>query len=59
MSFTSLSWASRENLDIVKVLKGFDSTGFLICIPMLEEWKCGEEIDVIDGWTFQASSYLV
>jgi len=30
-------------------------TGFLICVPMLEEWSNeGEgQVDDLDGWTFQ------
>jgi hypothetical protein len=28
-------------------------TGFLICVPMLEEWSDGGQIDDLDGWTFQ------
>jgi hypothetical protein len=27
--------------------------GFLICVPMLEEWKTPEGIKVVDGWGFQ------
>ncbi|KAG5735367.1 Prohibitin-2 [Termitomyces sp. T112] len=34
----------------------FPQLGFLICIPMLEEWKTEVGIQVIDGWTFQFSS---
>ena len=22
-------------------------------MPMLEEWRCGDGIEVLDGWTFQ------
>ncbi|KAJ6559109.1 DNA mismatch repair protein MutS [Mycena vulgaris] len=31
----------------------FPQLGFLICVPMLEEWKTPEGIKVIDGWSFQ------
>ena len=24
-------------------------------MPMLEEWRCGDGIEVLDGWTFQVS----
>ncbi|KAJ6605673.1 DNA mismatch repair protein MutS [Mycena sp. CBHHK59/15] len=33
----------------------FPQLGFLICVPMLEEWKTPEGIKVIDGWSFQVS----
>jgi hypothetical protein len=33
-------------------------SGFLICVPMLEEWKTPEGIKVIDGWSFQVRSLL-
>ncbi|KAH7915490.1 DNA mismatch repair protein MutS [Hygrophoropsis aurantiaca] len=32
----------------------FPQLGFLICIPMLDEWKTGEGITVLEGWTFQS-----
>jgi hypothetical protein len=35
-----------------------NATGFLVCVPMLEEWKSGDGIQVIDGWTFQVSFYF-
>jgi hypothetical protein len=31
-------------------------TGFLICTPMLEEWRNRGSIEVHDGWVFQVSS---
>ncbi|KAJ7134704.1 DNA mismatch repair protein MutS [Mycena epipterygia] len=34
----------------------FPQLGFLICVPMLEEWKTPEGIKIIDGWSFQFSS---
>ncbi|KAI0052711.1 hypothetical protein FA95DRAFT_1664395 [Auriscalpium vulgare] len=34
----------------------FPQLGFLVCVPMLEEWKSGDGIQVLDGWTFQASA---
>ncbi|KAA1469886.1 hypothetical protein DENSPDRAFT_649174 [Dentipellis sp. KUC8613] len=34
----------------------FPQLGFLVCVPMLEEWKSDEGIRVLDGWTFQFSS---
>lgn len=34
----------------------FPQLGFLICIPMLEQWKNNEEITEIEGWSFQFSS---
>ncbi|KAJ7147040.1 DNA mismatch repair protein MutS [Mycena crocata] len=34
----------------------FPQLGFLICVPMLEEWKTPEGIQVIDGWSFQVRS---
>ncbi|KAI9508899.1 DNA mismatch repair protein MutS [Russula earlei] len=29
---------------------------FLVCVPMLEEWRSGDGIEVLDGWTFQHTS---
>ncbi|KAI0789758.1 DNA mismatch repair protein MutS [Abortiporus biennis] len=34
----------------------FPQLGYLICVPMLEEWKTDAGITVLDGWTFQFSS---
>ncbi|KAI9451401.1 DNA mismatch repair protein MutS [Russula earlei] len=34
----------------------FPQLGFLVCVPMLEEWRSGDGIEVLDGWTFQFSS---
>ncbi|GLB38388.1 putative ATPase domain of DNA mismatch repair MUTS family protein [Lyophyllum shimeji] len=34
----------------------FPQLGFLICVPMLEEWQTESGIQVIDGWSFQFSS---
>ncbi|KAH9980113.1 DNA mismatch repair protein MutS [Lactifluus volemus] len=34
----------------------FPQLGFLICVPMLEEWRSGDGIEVLDGWTFHFSS---
>ncbi|KAG6837182.1 hypothetical protein H0H93_013409 [Arthromyces matolae] len=36
----------------------FPQLGFLICIPMLEEWKTEIGVQVIDGWTFQGACLL-
>ncbi|KAH7919581.1 hypothetical protein BV22DRAFT_1108014 [Leucogyrophana mollusca] len=33
----------------------FPQLGFLICVPMLEEWKTEDGITVLDGWTFQVA----
>ncbi|KAI0260251.1 DNA mismatch repair protein MutS [Gloeopeniophorella convolvens] len=33
----------------------FPQLGFLICVPMLEEWRSGDGIEVLEGWTFQWS----
>jgi hypothetical protein len=33
-------------------------TGFLVCVPMLEEWKSGDGIEVLDGWTFQVYYFI-
>lgn len=30
--------------------------GYLICVPMLEEWKNDIGIEGLDGWTFQVST---
>ncbi|KIM89101.1 hypothetical protein PILCRDRAFT_211886 [Piloderma croceum F 1598] len=34
----------------------FPQLGFLICVPMLDEWKGDDGIQVLDGWSFQFSS---
>ncbi|EMD39519.1 hypothetical protein CERSUDRAFT_111843 [Gelatoporia subvermispora B] len=34
----------------------FPQLGFLICIPMLDEWKGDEGITILEGWIFQFSS---
>ncbi|PAV17141.1 dna mismatch repair msh5 [Pyrrhoderma noxium] len=34
----------------------FPQLGFLICVPMREEWATEQGIDVLDGWFFQFSS---
>ncbi|KAL6304396.1 DNA mismatch repair protein MutS [Sparassis latifolia] len=31
----------------------FPQLGFLVCVPMLEEWKTEQGITVLDGWSFQ------
>jgi len=31
------------------------SAGYLICVPMLDEWRTEEGIQPLDGWTFQVS----
>ncbi|KAG2129489.1 DNA mismatch repair protein MutS [Suillus clintonianus] len=40
-----------ESLNVVY----FPQLGFLICIPMQEEWRSEEGIKVLDGWGFQVS----
>ncbi|KZV73807.1 hypothetical protein PENSPDRAFT_648571 [Peniophora sp. CONT] len=34
----------------------FPQLGYLICVPMLDEWKTESGIKVLEGWTFQFSS---
>ncbi|KAI5896843.1 uncharacterized protein SCHCODRAFT_02725125 [Schizophyllum commune H4-8] len=41
-----------ESLNVVY----FPQLGFLVCVPMLEDWKDEQGIQVMDGWTFQFSS---
>ncbi|KAI9464933.1 DNA mismatch repair protein MutS [Lactarius psammicola] len=36
----------------------FPQLGFLVCVPMLEEWRSGDGIEVLDGWTFQVYYFL-
>lgn len=33
----------------------FPQLGFLITVPMLEEWTSGAGIKVLEGWSFQVS----
>jgi len=33
------------------------SSGFLICVPMLDEWRMEGGIQPLDGWTFQVSRW--
>ncbi|KAG2033757.1 muts domain V-domain-containing protein [Suillus americanus] len=37
-------------------IQWFPSAGFLICVPMQEEWRSEEGIKVLNGWSFQFSS---
>lgn len=32
-------------------------SGFLICVPMLDEWRTDEGVHALDDWTFQAQSF--
>ncbi|KAF9221022.1 hypothetical protein BS17DRAFT_713109 [Gyrodon lividus] len=41
-----------ESLNVVY----FPQLGFLITVPMLEEWESEAGIQVLDGWSFQATS---
>ncbi|KAJ7212032.1 muts domain V-domain-containing protein [Mycena pura] len=34
----------------------FPQLGFLICVPMSEEWRNPQDFKVLDGWSFQFSS---
>ncbi|KAG7088348.1 hypothetical protein E1B28_012352 [Marasmius oreades] len=34
----------------------FPQLGFLICVPLREEWQSEEDIKTMNGWTFQFSS---
>lgn len=34
-------------------------TGFLICVPMLEEWSDGGQVNHFDGWTFQVRDVTI
>ncbi|KAF8194135.1 hypothetical protein BJ912DRAFT_924219 [Pholiota molesta] len=34
----------------------FPQLGYLICVPMLEEWRTEAGIEPLEGWTFQFSS---
>ncbi|KIM43410.1 hypothetical protein M413DRAFT_436269 [Hebeloma cylindrosporum] len=34
----------------------FPQLGYLICVPMLDEWKNDQGIQGLDGWTFQVRS---
>ncbi|KAF9476534.1 hypothetical protein BDN70DRAFT_863087 [Pholiota conissans] len=34
----------------------FPQLGYLICVPMLDEWRTETGIEPLDGWTFQFSS---
>ncbi|KIY45215.1 hypothetical protein FISHEDRAFT_67145 [Fistulina hepatica ATCC 64428] len=36
----------------------FPQLGFLVCTPMLDEWRTEKGIQVLDGWTFQVSLVL-
>ena len=37
----------RDTLNTMSIL------GFLICVPMLEEWSSYGQINDLDGWSFQ------
>lgn len=36
----------------------WDYIGFLICVPMKEEWTTERGIDVYEGWTFQVRVHI-
>ncbi|KAG1751159.1 DNA mismatch repair protein MutS [Suillus lakei] len=36
----------------------FPQLGFLICVPMQEEWRSEEGIKVLDGWSFQSDAHV-
>jgi DNA mismatch repair protein MSH5 len=33
-------------------------SGFLICVPMLDEWRTEAGIQTIDGWSFQVRAFV-
>ena len=43
------------NLLLTSSLVLIFALGFLICIPMLDEWKSENGIQVIEGWDFQVT----
>ena len=36
----------------------FPQLGYLICVPMLDEWQNDQGIQGLDGWTFQVSRLM-
>lgn len=52
MSTTTVTPDFATSLNIVY----FPQLGFLICVPMRDEWQSEDGIQVIDGWSFQFSS---
>ena len=43
-----------EAMAVFRDMPGTTSfTGFLICIPMLDEWSEEDQVNHLDGWTFQ------
>lgn len=37
--------------------ENFAAPGFLVSVPMQEEWSSEEGIEVLDGWSFQVCSF--
>lgn len=35
------------------------SVGYLICVPLREEWTEQADFEVIDGWTYQVSYFVI
>jgi len=48
--FPQLGGSMATHLDVLDITQ---PAGFLICIPMLEEWSHEGRINDLDGWTFQ------
>ena len=43
----------RDRNVILRILPPSKLAGFLIAIPLLEEWKGEDGIQALEGWTFQ------
>jgi hypothetical protein len=55
MLYTFLSLVNlSHSLDTI-IIDLHHDLGFLICVPMLEQWQTEEGIQVIDGWSFQVN----
>jgi hypothetical protein len=50
--FSTARWCIFEPRLILPI-QGYPCPGFLICVPMQEEWASEEGVKVLDGWSFQ------
>jgi len=50
--FSTARWCIFESRLILPI-QGYPCPGFLICVPMQEEWASEEGVKVLDGWSFQ------
>jgi DNA mismatch repair protein MSH5 len=45
-------------LDDIALFEEYTCIGFLICIPLREEWRGDDGVQLLPDWSFQVLSYL-